>query len=420
MDYTDIVYSEHDAIATIAIDRPAVMNAFRGRTVEELLHAFSRAGWDKRIAAIVLTGTGDRAFCTGGDQSAHAGQYDGRGTIGIPLEELHSAIRDVPKPVIARVQGYAIGGGNVLATLCDLTIASERAVFGQVGPKVGSVDPGWGTAYLAHVVGEKKAREIWFLCRRYSAQEALAMGLCNTVVAHEKLDDEVAQWGREIVEKSPDRAGHRQALVQRLDRAHPRHRQPRHAGAEPLLRHRRVEGRGARLPRKAQAGVPQVRRGWRAAVDAAGTHGQRSMLLAALLTGAAAAAEVGPAPAAPAMPRERHAAQCVAVLESHAELLAARARAGDAAVLPLLQSRVEAAAAFVGDNYLHGDGDDDHSRALLDAARGEQKTLDPAERTARQTRCADEGAQLLASAGGLQRSVLKRFARRRIDRLLGS
>ena len=203
MDYQDILYEERDQIATITINRPAVMNAFRGQTVEELLDAILKAGWDKRIAAIVLAGSGDRAFCTGGDQSAHAGQYDGRGTIGLPVEELHSAIRDVPKPVIARVQGYAIGGGNVLATLCDLTIASDKAVFGQVGPKVGSVDPGWGTAYLAHVVGEKKAREIWYLCRRYTAQEALAMGLCNVVVPHEQLDAEVTKWGSEIVEKSP-------------------------------------------------------------------------------------------------------------------------------------------------------------------------------------------------------------------------
>jgi len=203
MDYQDIVYTETDSIATIAINRPEVMNAFRGRTVEEMLHALMKAGWDKKIAAIVLTGTGDRAFCTGGDQSSHSGQYDGRGTVGLPVEELHSTIRDVPKPVIARVQGYAIGGGNVLATLCDLTIASEKAVFGQVGPKVGSVDPGWGTAYLAAVVGEKRAREIWYLCRRYTAAEALAMGLCNKVVPHDQLDAEVAAWGQEIVAKSP-------------------------------------------------------------------------------------------------------------------------------------------------------------------------------------------------------------------------
>ena len=203
MDYEDILYTEERGIATIAINRPSVMNAFRGQTVEEMLHALMKAGWDKKIAAVVLTGTGDRAFCTGGDQSAHSGRYDGRGTVGLPVEELHGTIRDIPKPVIARVQGFAIGGGNVLATLCDLTIASEKAVFGQVGPKVGSVDPGWGTAYLAAVVGEKKAREIWYLCRRYSAAEALAMGLCNVVVPHDRLDAEVDAWGQEIVAKSP-------------------------------------------------------------------------------------------------------------------------------------------------------------------------------------------------------------------------
>lgn len=203
MNYQDILYEVREQIAYISINRPEVMNAFRGQTVEELVHAVLKAGWDKGVAAIVLGGTGERAFCTGGDQSAHSGQYDGRGTAGLPIEELHSAIRDVPVPVIARVQGYAIGGGNVIATLCDMTIASDKAVFGQVGPKVGSVDPGWGTAYLAHVVGEKKAREIWYMCRRYNAQEALAMGLCNVVVPHDQLDAEVAKWGRELVEKSP-------------------------------------------------------------------------------------------------------------------------------------------------------------------------------------------------------------------------
>jgi 2-ketocyclohexanecarboxyl-CoA hydrolase len=201
--YTDLLYKEEKGIATITINRPKVLNAFSAHTVEELIQAFLKAGWNKKIGVIVLTGTGDRAFSTGGDQSAHVGQYEGRGTNGMPVEELQSLIRDVPKPVIARVQGYAIGGGNVIAVLCDMTIASDKAVFGQVGPKVGSVDPGWGTAYLAQVVGEKKAREIWYMCRRYSAQEALAMGLCNVVVPHDQLDAEVAKWGREIVEKSP-------------------------------------------------------------------------------------------------------------------------------------------------------------------------------------------------------------------------
>ena len=203
MDYEDILYGEMNGVATLTINRPEVMNAFRGRTCEELLHAFNRAGWNPEIGVIVLAGAGDRAFCTGGDQSAHDGEYDGRGTIGLPMEELHGVIRDMPKPVIARVQGYAIGGGNVLATLCDLTIASDNAQFGQVGPKVGSVDPGFGTTYLARVVGEKKAREMWYLCRRYTAAEALAMGLVNAVVPAAELDAEVARWCAEIMEKSP-------------------------------------------------------------------------------------------------------------------------------------------------------------------------------------------------------------------------
>ena len=203
MQYEDILFDVTDGVARITINRPKVMNAFRGKTCDELIHAFNRAGWDKSVGVIVFAGAGDRAFCTGGDQSAHEGQYDGRGMIGLPVEELQAVIRDVPKPVIARVQGYAIGGGNVLATLCDLTIASDKAIFGQVGPKMGSVDPGFGTAYLARVVGEKKAREIWYLCRRYTAAEALAMGLVNTVVPHDDLDAEIARWCAEIMERSP-------------------------------------------------------------------------------------------------------------------------------------------------------------------------------------------------------------------------
>jgi len=203
MDYQDLIVERRGSAEWITINRPERMNAFRGRTCDELIHALQRAAWDREVAAIVLAGAGDKAFCTGGDQSAHEGQYDGRGTIGLPREELHAALRDAPKPVIARVQGYAIGGGNVLCTVCDLTIASERAVFGQVGPKVGSVDPGYGTALLARVVGEKKAREMWYLCRRYSAAEALAMGLVNAVVPHGELDAEVQRWCDEIAERSP-------------------------------------------------------------------------------------------------------------------------------------------------------------------------------------------------------------------------
>ncbi|MGB0126419.1 MAG: 2-ketocyclohexanecarboxyl-CoA hydrolase [Rhodocyclaceae bacterium] len=203
MDYQDILFTRTDGIATITINRPAVYNAFRAQTCEEMIHAFKDADADRGVGVIVLTGTGDKAFCTGGDQSSHDGGYDGRGTIGLPLEELQSVIRDVSKPVIARVNGYAIGGGNVLVTLCDLAIASEQAQFGQVGPKVGSVDPGFGTALLARVVGEKKAREIWYLCRRYTAQEALQMGLVNAVVPHDHLDAEVRKWCDEILDKSP-------------------------------------------------------------------------------------------------------------------------------------------------------------------------------------------------------------------------
>lgn len=201
--YKDLLFDVRDGVARITINRPDKYNAFTPDTCEELIDALKRAGWDKSIGVIVLTGAGDKAFCTGADQSTHEGSYGGRGTLGLPIEEVQSLIRDVPKPVIARVQGFAIGGGNVLATLCDFTIASEKAVFGQVGPKVGSVDPGFGTAYLARIVGEKRAREIWYLCRRYSAKEAYDMGLVNAVVPHDKLDEEVAKWCAEIIERSP-------------------------------------------------------------------------------------------------------------------------------------------------------------------------------------------------------------------------
>ena len=201
MEYKDILYTEDNGTATITINRPKVYNAFSANTCEELIHAFGKAGWNKEIGVVVLTGSGDKAFCTGGDQSGDG--YNGRGTVGLPIEELQSIIRDIPKPVIARVNGYAIGGGNVLATLCDFTIASDKAIFGQVGPRVGSVDPGFGTAYLARIVGEKRAREIWYLCRRYTAQQAYDMGLVNAVVPHDQLDAEIDRWCQEILEKSP-------------------------------------------------------------------------------------------------------------------------------------------------------------------------------------------------------------------------
>jgi 2-ketocyclohexanecarboxyl-CoA hydrolase len=201
--YQDILFDIRDGVARITINRPQKYNAFTAQTCEELIDAFRRAGSDRSVAVIVLGGAGDKAFCTGADQSAHEGAYEGRGTIGLPIDEVQSLIRDVPVPVIARVQGFAIGGGNVLATVCDLTIASENAVFGQVGPKVGSVDPGFGTAYLSRLVGEKRAREIWYLCRRYTAKQALEMGLVNAVVPPDKLDAEVDKWCAEIREKSP-------------------------------------------------------------------------------------------------------------------------------------------------------------------------------------------------------------------------
>ncbi len=202
-EYTDILYTVDRGVATIAINRPDKLNAFRGRTVEDMVHAFNRAAWDDSIGVIVLTGVGERGFCTGGDQSTHDGNYDGRGLIGMPVEDLHSIIRNAPKPVIARVNGYAIGGGNVLVTLCDLAIAADTAIFGQVGPKMGSVDPGFGTALLSRVVGEKKAREIWFMCRRYTAADALAMGLINKVVPMADLDAEVRAWCDELLDRSP-------------------------------------------------------------------------------------------------------------------------------------------------------------------------------------------------------------------------
>ena len=207
MTFEDIIYAKDDGIATITINRPKVLNAFRGQTVDEMVEAFKDAWVDRSIGVVLLTGVGERAFSTGGDQSVRSeGGYQGkrsRSDIGMDVEDLHSIIREIPKPVIAAVNGYAIGGGHVLHILCDLSIAADTARFGQVGPRVGSVDPGFGTAYLTRLVGEKKAREIWYLCRQYSAQEALEMGLVNKVVPATQLMDEARAWAREILEKSP-------------------------------------------------------------------------------------------------------------------------------------------------------------------------------------------------------------------------
>lgn len=208
MELTDILYEKKNGIAKITINRPKVYNAFRAKTVQELIWAFRDAWDDNSIGVVVLTGAGDKAFCTGGDQKERGSEgYDGSGGlgggIGLEMETLHNVIRNIPKPVIAAVNGYAIGGGHVLHVICDLTIASDRAIFGQTGPKVGSYDAGFGSAYLARIVGEKKAREIWYLCKQYSAEEALQMGLVNKVVPHEQLMSEVEDWCNQILDKSP-------------------------------------------------------------------------------------------------------------------------------------------------------------------------------------------------------------------------
>ncbi len=204
MDYQDILYEKREGVAWITINRPQVRNAFRALTVREMIEAFRDAWADEDIGVVVLTGAGDKAFCSGGDQKERtAGGYGGGPGIGLEVAALHSVIRNIPKPVIAMVNGYAIGGGHVLHVVCDLTIAADTAVFGQVGPRVGSVDPGFGTAYLARIVGEKKAREIWFLCRQYSAAEALAMGLVNKVVRASELRQETERWCQELLQMSP-------------------------------------------------------------------------------------------------------------------------------------------------------------------------------------------------------------------------
>jgi 2-ketocyclohexanecarboxyl-CoA hydrolase len=201
--FEDVIYEKRARAAWIIINRPKLYNAFRAQTMEELIDAFKLAADDKGVSSVVLTGAGDKAFCTGGDQSAHEGQYDGRGIVGLPIDELQSIIRDIGKPVIARVNGFAIGGGNVFATLCDLTIAADTAKFGQVGPKVGSVDGGWGTALLARHIGDKKAREMWFLNEMYTAQQACDMGLVNKVVPAAELDAAVNAWTDILAERSP-------------------------------------------------------------------------------------------------------------------------------------------------------------------------------------------------------------------------
>ena len=204
-EYSDIRFELFEGIAKITINRPEVRNAFSPVTVAQMGEAFAICREREDISVVVLTGEGDKAFCSGGDM-----HFKGRGGYvgpdGVPrlnVLDVQKQIRSLPKPVIAMVNGYAIGGGNVLATVCDLTIASENAIFGQTGPKVGSFDAGLGASYLARIVGQMKAREIWFLCRQYTAQQALEMGLVNTVVPFEELEAETVKWCEEILQLSP-------------------------------------------------------------------------------------------------------------------------------------------------------------------------------------------------------------------------
>jgi naphthoate synthase len=209
-EFEDITYKKHDGMARIAFNRPEVRNAFRPKTIFEMYAAFADAREDTTIGVVLLTGEGPAkdgkyAFCSGGDQRirGHAGYVGDDGIPRLNVLDLQRLIRSMPKPVIALVAGYAIGGGHVLHVICDLSIAAENAIFGQTGPKVGSFDGGFGSSYLARIVGQKKAREIWYLCRQYNAQEALDMGLVNKVVPVDQLEAEGIQWAQEILEKSP-------------------------------------------------------------------------------------------------------------------------------------------------------------------------------------------------------------------------
>jgi len=204
-EYSDILYEKAEGIAKITINRPEVRNAFRPQTLFDLKDAFSDAHDDPETGVVILTGAGDQAFCSGGDQRVrgHGGYVGHDGVPRLNVLELQRQIRTMPKPVIAMVAGYAIGGGHVLHLVCDLTIAAENAVFGQTGPKVGSFDAGYGATLLARVVGHKKAREVWYLCRQYPAPAALDMGLVNAVVPLARLEEETVQWAREMLEMSP-------------------------------------------------------------------------------------------------------------------------------------------------------------------------------------------------------------------------
>ena len=207
LEFEDIIFEKSvEGIAKITINRPEVRNAFRPLTVREMQQALEDAREDSGIGVIILTGAGEKAFCSGGDQRIRgdAGYQDsGTGHLRLNVLDFQRQIRSCPKPVVAMVAGYAIGGGHVLHVMCDLSIAADNAVFGQTGPKVGSFDGGYGSSYLARIVGQKKAREIWFLCRQYDARQALEMGLVNTVVPLAQLEEETIQWCREMLRMSP-------------------------------------------------------------------------------------------------------------------------------------------------------------------------------------------------------------------------
>lgn len=207
MEFKEIIYEKRERIAKVFINRPERYNAFTALTIQEMVFAFQDAWADKSIGVVVLSGSGDKAFCTGGDMQIKDGFGSGKEGVVLDMLEAHSLlihlIRGIPKPVIAMVNGYAIGGGHVLQVVCDLSIASETAIFGQAGPKVGSFDAGFGTIFLARIVGEKKAREIWYMCQQYSAHEALQMGLINKVVPQNELGKEVERWCQELLKKAP-------------------------------------------------------------------------------------------------------------------------------------------------------------------------------------------------------------------------
>lgn len=205
IEFEDILYEKCPGIAKITINRPEVRNAFRPKTVKEMMIALEDARHDNEVGVIILTGQGEKAFCSGGDQKIRgkSGYQDENGSHHLNVLDFQRQIRTCPKAIIAMVAGYAVGGGHILHMMCDLTIAADNAIFGQTGPKVGSFDGGYGASYMARIVGQKKAREIWFLCRQYDAKQALDMGLVNTVVPYAELETETVKWANEILEMSP-------------------------------------------------------------------------------------------------------------------------------------------------------------------------------------------------------------------------